>query len=139
MALQLGALASSEVRPRAREMLEQFGLADRLDYKPHSLSVGQCQRIAIARALANRPRLVLADEPTAALDKAATMNVLTRLKQLTVENGTAILMVTHDHRIIDLADRLVHMVDGRIVSPTLYSATRCGCANFLEASHRSSR
>jgi len=121
MALQLGDLSSGEVRPRAREMLEQFGLAHRLDHKPHSLSVGQCQRVAIARALANRPRLVLADEPTAALDKDATTNVLNRLKQLTVENRAAILMVTHDHRIIELADRLVHMVDGRIVSDLVLS------------------
>lgn len=121
MALDLGGLSSGEVRRRAREMLEQFGLADRLDYKPRSLSVGQCQRIAIARALANRPQLVIADEPTAALDKDATTNVLSRLKQLSVENGTAILMVTHDHRIIDLADRLVHMVDGRVVSDLVLS------------------
>jgi putative ABC transport system ATP-binding protein len=121
MALQLGALGSSEIRLRANEMLEQFDLADRLDYRPHSLSGGQRQRVAIARALANRPRLLLADEPTAALDKDATTNVLGRLKQLTVDNGTAILMVTHDHRIIELADRLVHMVDGRIVSDVVLS------------------
>ena len=121
MALQLGQLDSRQVRQRAREILEQFGLADRLDYKPHSLSGGQRQRVAIARALANRPRLLLADEPTAALDKDATTNVLSRLKQLTTDNGTAILMVTHDHRIIELADRLVHMVDGRIVSDVVLS------------------
>jgi putative ABC transport system ATP-binding protein len=72
--------------------------------------------VAIARALANYPRLVLADEPTAALDKDSTHNVVRLFKELTVEHGTAILMVTHDHRIIELADRLVHMVDGRIVS-----------------------
>jgi putative ABC transport system ATP-binding protein len=121
MALQLGGLSSHEMRHRAHEMLDQFGLGERADYKPHSLSGGQCQRVAIARALANRPRLVLADEPTAALDKDATTNVLNRLKQMTVENRTAILMVTHDHRIIDLADRLVHMVDGRIVSDLVLS------------------
>src|SRR5213078_3108820 len=74
------------------------------------------QRVAIARALANRPRLVLADEPTAALDPESTRNVVRLFKDLTVEDGTAIVMVTHDHRIIELADRLVHMVDGRIVS-----------------------
>jgi putative ABC transport system ATP-binding protein len=121
MALQLGGLSSGGMRWRAREMLEQFGLANRLDHMPHALSVGQCQRVAIARALANRPRLVLADEPTAALDMEATTNVLGRLKQLAVENDTAILMVTHDHRIIELADRLVHMVDGRIVSDVVLS------------------
>jgi putative ABC transport system ATP-binding protein len=75
--------------------------------------------VAIARALVNRPKLVLADEPTAALDKDATRNVVRLFKDLTEEDGTAILMVTHDHRIIELADRLVHMVDGRIVSDVI--------------------
>jgi putative ABC transport system ATP-binding protein len=97
-------------------MLQRLGLGHRIDHKPHSLSGGQRQRVAIARALANRPKLVLADEPTAALDKDATHNVVSLFKEMTVEHGTAILMVTHDHRIIELADRLVHMVDGRIVS-----------------------
>jgi putative ABC transport system ATP-binding protein len=83
------------------------------------LSGGQRQRVAIARALANRPRLVLADEPTAALDQDSTRNVVRLFKELTVEDGAAILMVTHDHRIIELADRLVHMVDGRIVSDVM--------------------
>jgi putative ABC transport system ATP-binding protein len=116
MALQLGSLSGAEMHERARDMLEQLGLGNRIDYRPHSLSGGQRQRVAIARALANRPLLVLADEPTAALDMHATRNVVSRLKDMTVENGSAILMVTHDHRIIELADRLVHMVDGRIVS-----------------------
>jgi putative ABC transport system ATP-binding protein len=75
--------------------------------------------VAIARALANMPKLVLADEPTAALDKDATRNVLGLLKQMALENGTAVLMVTHDHRIIDLADRLIHMVDGHIASDVM--------------------
>jgi putative ABC transport system ATP-binding protein len=85
-------------------------------HRPNQLSGGQRQRVAIARALVNRPKLLLADEPTAALDKDATRNVVRLFKDMTEENGTAILMVTHDHRIIELADRLVHMVDGRIVS-----------------------
>ena len=93
----------------------------RLDYKPRSLSGGQRQRVAIARALANSPRLVLADEPTAALDMNASRNVVSRLKDMTIETDAAILMVTHDHRIIELADRLVHMVDGRIVSDVVLS------------------
>ncbi len=97
-------------------ILERLGLGHRIDHKPHSLSGGQRQRVAIARALANRPKLVLADEPTAALDKDASHTVVQLFKEMTVEHGTAILMVTHDHRIIELADRLVHMVDGRIVS-----------------------
>ena len=117
MAVQLaGERSSGVVRERIVGMLERLGLAHRIDHKPHALSGGQRQRVAIARALANYPRLVLADEPTAALDKDSTHNVVRLFKELTVEHGTAILMVTHDHRIIELADRLVHMVDGRIVS-----------------------
>jgi putative ABC transport system ATP-binding protein len=116
MALQLGSLSPAGMHDRAHEILEQLGLGARIGHKPRALSGGQRQRVAIARALANYPRLVLADEPTAALDMHATRNVVSRLKDMTVDNGSAILMVTHDHRIIELADRLVHMVDGRIVS-----------------------
>jgi len=117
MAMQLaGGHSAAEMRARGVAMLEQLGLGARVDYKPRSLSGGQRQRVAIARALVNRPRLVLADEPTAALDPDSTRNVVRLFKELTVEEDTAIVMVTHDHRIIELADRLVHMVDGRIVS-----------------------
>ena len=116
MALQLGGAAAAPMRERGVAMLERLGLGARVDYKPRSLSGGQRQRVAIARALANRPRLVLADEPTAALDPDSTRNVIRLFKDLTIEAGTAIVMVTNDHRIIELADRLVHMVDGRIVS-----------------------
>ncbi len=117
MALQLaGTHTAAAMRERGIAILEELGLGARTEYKPRSLSGGQRQRVAIARALANRPRLVLADEPTAALDPESTRNVVRLFKDLTVEDGTAIVMVTHDHRIIELADRLVHMVDGRIVS-----------------------
>jgi putative ABC transport system ATP-binding protein len=116
MALELGNSSPAAIRHSARDMLGRLGLEDRVDYKPRALSGGQRQRVAIARALANQPKLVLADEPTAALDKDATRNVVGLLKQMTIEHGAAVLMVTHDHRIIDLADRLIHMVDGRIAS-----------------------
>jgi putative ABC transport system ATP-binding protein len=120
MALQLsGGLSAAEMRRRGVAMLERLGLGHRIDHKPRSLSGGQRQRVAIARALANRPKLVLADEPTAALDPESTRNVVRLFKELTIEDGAAILMVTHDHRIIELADRLVHMVDGRIVSDVM--------------------
>jgi putative ABC transport system ATP-binding protein len=120
MALQLaGGLSAAEMRTRGVDMLERLGLGPRINHKPRSLSGGQRQRVAIARALVNRPRLVLADEPTAALDQDATRNVIRLFKNLTVEDGAAILMVTHDHRIIELADRLLHMVDGRIVSDVM--------------------
>ena len=117
MAMQLnGARPGREMRQHGVSMLERLGLGARIDYKPHSLSGGQRQRVAIARALVNHPRLVLADEPTAALDPDSTRNVVRLFKEMTEEFGTSIVMVTHDHRIIELADRLVHMVDGRIVS-----------------------
>src|SRR5438270_8835556 len=115
MAVQLAGERSpaAAIRERTVGMLQRLGLGHRIDHKPHSLSGGQRQRVAIARALANRPKLVLADEPTAALDKDATHNVVSLFKEMTVEHGTAILMVTHDHRIIELADRPAPMVDGR--------------------------
>ena len=117
MAVQLaGRRSAVAMRERIVGMLQRLGLGHRIDHKPHALSGGQRQRVAIARALANHPKLVLADEPTAALDKDATHTVVNLLKEMTVEHGSAVLMVTHDHRIIELADRLVHMVDGRIVS-----------------------
>jgi putative ABC transport system ATP-binding protein len=120
MALQLsGGRSAAEMRARGVEILQRLGLGGRIDHKPRALSGGQRQRVAIARALANRPKLVLADEPTAALDPDSTRNVIRLFKEMTVDDGTAILMVTHDHRIIELADRLVHMVDGRIVSDVM--------------------
>jgi putative ABC transport system ATP-binding protein len=101
---------------RAGAMLERVGLAHRLDYKPQSLSGGQRQRVAVARALAATPRLVLADEPTAALDKDSGRAVVELLQQLASEHGTSTILVTHDNRILDVADRIVNMVDGRIAS-----------------------
>ncbi|MBV9859025.1 MAG: ATP-binding cassette domain-containing protein [Alphaproteobacteria bacterium] len=121
MAMQLGRIPAAEMPQRGTGILERLGLGQRVDYKPHSLSGGQRQRVAIARALVNRPRLVLADEPTAALDRESSRNVVDLLKESTVENGAATLMVTHDHRVIERADRLVHMVDGHIVSDVLLS------------------
>jgi putative ABC transport system ATP-binding protein len=113
------------MRRRGAGILERLGLGHRIDYKPRFLSGGERQRVAIGRALVNHPRLVLADEPTAALDKDSTMNVIKLLKATTVEHGAAVMMVTHDHRIIDSADRLVHMVDGRIMSDVvLHDALR---------------
>ena len=115
-ALQLAGGPPAEMRRRGTEMLERLGLGDRIDHKPRALSTGECQRVAIARALVNRPRLILADEPTAALDRGSTLNVLGLLREMTGERGTAILMITHDHRIIERADRLIRLVDGRIAA-----------------------
>jgi putative ABC transport system ATP-binding protein len=101
-------------RDRAREWLRAVGLGDHLGQLPHDLSGGQKQRVAIARALAARPQLLLADEPTAALDSRSGREVVDLLKGLAREQGCGVLMVTHDPRILDVADRLVQMEDGRL-------------------------
>ena len=98
------------------KMLTDLGLKERLQYKPANLSGGQRQRVAIGRALVNSPKLVLADEPTAALDKDTGRQVVNLLQHLAKSQGAAIMIVTHDNRILDVADRIVNMVDGYIVS-----------------------
>ncbi|MGL4512450.1 MAG: ATP-binding cassette domain-containing protein [Lacipirellulaceae bacterium] len=107
-------IASVEARRRAAELLTAVGLGERLDYLPGRISGGQKQRVAVARALALRPRLILADEPTAALDSHSGREVVNLLQKLARENDCAILMVTHDTRVLDIADRVVTMEDGRI-------------------------
>ena len=125
MAAQLANGELGDMRQRCAGILERLGLGHRIDHKPRFLSGGERQRVAIGRALVNQPKLILADEPTAALDKDSTMNVINLLKQTTIDYGAAVMMVTHDHRIIDSADRLVHMVDGRIMSDVvLHDALR---------------
>jgi putative ABC transport system ATP-binding protein len=101
-------------RDLARQWLRAVGLEDHMDKLPHDLSGGQKQRVAIARALAAQPRLLLADEPTAALDRRTGRDVVLLLQTLAREQGCAVLMVTHDPRILDVADRLVQMEDGRL-------------------------
>jgi putative ABC transport system ATP-binding protein len=91
------------------------GLGDRIHYYPENLSGGQKQRVAIARALVCHPKLVLADEPTAALDSKSGRDVVNLMQRLVKEQGCAVLMVTHDNRILDIADRILHMEDGQIV------------------------
>ena len=96
-------------------LLVLLGLGDRLHYLPGNLSGGQKQRVAVARALVGNPEIVFADEPTAALDKASALNVVMLLKRLGAERGTTTLMVTHDTKIMDLADRVITLDEGRIV------------------------
>jgi putative ABC transport system ATP-binding protein len=104
---------------KATEILEKVGLGHRLDYYPDSLSGGQKQRVAIARALVTHPKIILADEPTAALDKQSGRDVVDIMHQLAKEQGCAIMLVTHDHRILDIADRTLHLEDGRLsTAPT---------------------
>jgi putative ABC transport system ATP-binding protein len=100
----------------SHHMLELLGLGDRLDYLPGNLSGGQKQRVAVARALVANPEIVLADEPTAALDKESGHTVVEMLKNLGQLRGTTTVMVTHDPRILKLADRIITLEDGRIVS-----------------------
>jgi putative ABC transport system ATP-binding protein len=116
MAVDLLRYPSQRAGERAASILGKVGLADRVDYKPNALSGGQKQRVAIARALVNKPKLILADEPTAALDKKSGRDVVTLMQQLAREEGITILMVTHDNRILDVADRVINMVDGRLES-----------------------
>ncbi len=116
MALEVTAhYQETERLARAGEMLAAVGLADHADRLPAKLSGGQRQRVAIARALVGEPGLVLADEPTAALDKVSGAEVAHLLRDLAKSRGVPILMVTHDPRILDIADRVVSMEDGRIV------------------------
>ncbi|MGF1651663.1 MAG: ATP-binding cassette domain-containing protein [Hyphomicrobiaceae bacterium] len=99
-------------------MLGLVGLADRIEYLPANLSGGQKQRVAIARALVSNPEIVFADEPTAALDKVSGMAVVELLKKLGTERGTTTVMVTHDPRILDLADRIITLEDGALARDT---------------------
>ncbi|MFM7159660.1 MAG: ATP-binding cassette domain-containing protein [Planctomycetaceae bacterium] len=107
-------VAADQVRERTLELLTLVGLAERLHHHPSQLSGGQRQRVAIARALVTNPRLVLADEPTAALDSQTGRDVVELLQWLARTNGCPILMVTHDHRVLDIADRILNIEDGRL-------------------------
>ena len=123
MALELqGGLNEAERLARAADMLAAVGLADHIDKLPAKLSGGQRQRVAVARALVAQPGLILADEPTAALDRASGQEVVHLLRDLARRQGTPILLVTHDPRILDIADRIVAMEDGRITQTPSTSA-----------------
>jgi putative ABC transport system ATP-binding protein len=106
-------------RQAATRALGLVGLSDRIDYLPGNLSGGQKQRVAVARALVGNPALVLADEPTAALDKDNAAEVIDLLKRLGAERGTTTLLVTHDSRILERADRILTLEDGRIVADSV--------------------
>ncbi|MEL6901726.1 MAG: DevA family ABC transporter ATP-binding protein [Cyanobacteria bacterium J06606_4] len=102
---------------RAIALLNQVGLSERVDYYPENLSGGQKQRVAIARALVSNPQILLADEPTAALDKKSGRDVVELMQTLAKEQHCTILLVTHDNRILDIADRIVYLEDGRLSQP----------------------
>ncbi len=118
----------SKLRPnervsRARELLARVGLADRVRHLPEQLSNGQKQRVAIARAIANNPAIVLADEPTGALDSKSGAEVMQLLYELNVDQGTTLLVVTHDQSVANRSRRILQMMDGRIVA----DLTTLGC------------
>ncbi len=114
IALEINYLTRKAAAVRATELLESLNLGHRLKNYPSALSGGEAQRVAIARAMANKPKVILADEPTAALDTENGKNVMALLKKLAVENHSAILVVTHDHRMVEGFDRIFHVNDGRI-------------------------
>ena len=103
-----------EMNKRAKEMLEQVGLGDKLDVRPNKLSGGQQQRVAVARALASRPDFVLADEPTANLDTESAFNLLDIMARLNREENITLIFSTHDQRVIDRARRVITLVDGAV-------------------------
>ena len=114
----------------AHHILDLLGLAERRDYLPGNLSGGQKQRVAVARALVSNPEIVLADEPTAALDKASGRVVVEMLKALGQARGTTTVMVSHDPRILEMADRIVTLEDGRVVAD---SSGRIGTGRLAPA------
>ena len=134
LALELRALGDAERRAQVTGILERLGLGQRIDHKPQALSGGQRQRVAIARALVREPPLILADEPTAALDKETGRDVIQALKDLAARKGTSVLIVTHDSRVLRSADRIVSMIDGCIVSNVAVQETIEVCAFLTKCS-----
>jgi putative ABC transport system ATP-binding protein len=116
LSLDLKGIRGADAKRQAKHLLAQVEMDHKYESFPADLSGGQKQRVAVARALAGSPPLILADEPTAALDSQSGQNVLTILSTLAHEHGRAVVVVTHDHRVLNFADRIVRMEDGRIVT-----------------------
>lgn len=108
----MNGVESSDAKKKAKELLEYLGVGDKISKFPSELSGGQSQRVAIARSLANNPKIILADEPTAALDSERALSVMRLLKKLAKEQAVAIIVVTHDERMIPLFDRILRVNDG---------------------------
>jgi putative ABC transport system ATP-binding protein len=117
LALDLKGISGREARRRTTQLLEQVGIREKYGVFPEDLSGGQKQRVAIARALAGSPQILLADEPTAALDSQVGRRILELMRNLAHAQGVAVVIVTHDSRMLGFADRLVHIEDGRIEQP----------------------
>ncbi len=122
--LLLGGKSLSERKMRADELLNQIGLAEKADHLPDELSGGQQQRVGIARALANDPLILLADEPTGNLDSATSAEIINILIRLTRDQGLTLVMVTHDPEVADQADRKLSLRDGQIVSESNFEVER---------------
>ncbi len=116
VAMEINDVSPRAARLRALELLDYLGVADRANNLPDALSGGQQQRVAVARALANQPSLILADEPTAALDSHRGRQVMELFRKVAHERGAAVLVVTHDHRSLDVFDRTCEMEDGQLRS-----------------------
>jgi len=114
LVLHKAKVPATQARARAAELLSLLGLTQRSDYRPRTLSGGERQRVAIARAIANNPLIIMADEPTASLDGARGAEVMTMLQMIAHDMGTAVLMVSHDHRVLHYADRIVWLEDGHL-------------------------
>ena len=134
MATDLFDYAPGEAKKSAEKILQELELGAHIHKKPHNLSGGQRQRVAICRALVNRPRLILADEPTAALDKDTSRLVVGILQKRAKEEQATVMIVTHDNRILDVADRIVRMVDGYVDSD-VEVAESLTAARFLKKCH----
>jgi putative ABC transport system ATP-binding protein len=112
--LDIIGVTGQEAESRTMELFDDLGIADRADHMPDQLSGGEKQRVAVARALANNPNVILADEPTASLDTDRALRVMDLLRRLADEQDTAIIVVTHDRRMIDEVDKLFHLTDGHL-------------------------
>ena len=115
IAMEIDGRKGPEAERRAKEILERVGLGDRLYHRPSQLSGGEKQRVSFARALANNPRVIFADEPTANLDSRQSANLMELIRELQREHGTTIVVVTHQVGLLEDADRIVRMKDGKIV------------------------
>ena len=131
MSTELMGMKNAEAKPKIEAALTRLGLGERIHYKPKSLSGGQKQRVAIGRGIIHQPALILADEPTAALDAESGREVVTIFQEMARDFGCTILIVTHDNRILDVADRIVNMVDGNIRSNVLvqWNSVMCQILN----------
>ena len=116
LVLDVKGIRGAQARKQARELLDSVGLAEKYDTVPANLSGGQKQRVAIARALAGDPGIILADEPTAALDSHTGRAIIQMLRDLAHQRNRAVVIVTHDPRVLEFADRTIYMEDGRIVN-----------------------